>query len=196
MAKNAPLVNPIPIYRSRPPGPIPGADLQGPHGECPPAFCCRVRVEPARLRFLAESAGFPLTMSSTTPEAAGQTASVKVWSGGRHASAEALVEEEDPDVYEVAIHFTDFHIPHHEHVVLADNIEHYGTYAFHVETEQPVELVVQTNDSYHSPEEGYREGRPVENGLLFTPEGHARHTEEPFKCELWGRIRMRVESTE
>jgi len=122
------------------------------------------------------------------------TVTVRVWSGAAAASYDDILDE-DPDSYEVPVHQAGY-VPHGEHVVLADRMEHHGTYAFHVDTDGPVELIVETNDSYHAPKEGFTDGIPIERGLLFVPEDDGRYTEAPFQCEIWGRIRFRVEEAD
>ena len=118
-----------------------------------------------------------------------QTAIVKVWSGEARASYDSILAE-DPDEYELEIVGEDtYYVPHEDHAVLAENIEHHGTYALAVEADEPVELVVQTSDHYHDTIDGFEQGRPVEGGLLYGPDRDA----EPFQCEMWGAIRMRVE---
>lgn len=133
----------------------------------------------------------------TTEQDGDRTVTVRVWSGGRRASSDDILDD-DPDEYEMEVVPEDtYHVPHEDHVLLAENIDHHGTYAFHVDTDEPVRLVVQTNDHHHHPEdEGFERGRPVEGGLVFVPEGHDRYADEPFQCELWGRVRMRVEERE
>lgn len=122
------------------------------------------------------------------------TVTVVVWAGSPNELYEDIVGRE-PDRYEMDVVGKDtYYVPHEDHVQLADYIEHHGKYAFTVETEEmPVILTIETNDSYHSPVDGFDNGRPIEGGLLFAPEGHPSHNEEPFQCEMWGRIRMRVE---
>lgn len=121
------------------------------------------------------------------------TVTVKVWSGERFADYDTILDE-DPTEYQIKVVPEDTYlVPHDDHVVLADDMEHHGMYAFHVETDDVVELHIETNDSYHSPKEGFRQGYSIERGLVFAPAGHNRHTETPFKTEIWGRIRMRVE---
>jgi hypothetical protein len=123
------------------------------------------------------------------------TATVRVWSGSASAYYDDILDD-DPDTYDVPVHEPWAYVPHDEHVVLADRMEHHGTYAFHVDTNEPVELIVETNDSYHAPKEGFTDGIPIERGLLFAPEGHPRYSEAPFQCEIWGRIRFRVEEVD
>lgn len=77
--------------------------------------------------------------------------------------------------------------------MLAHDIDNHSKYALDVETDEVVILNVETNDSYHDPVGGFDDGRPVEGGLLYAPDGHNLSSEEPFKTEMWGRIRMRVE---
>jgi hypothetical protein len=116
-------------------------------------------------------------------------ATVKVWSGGRHATYDHILDEE-PDVYEVDVFGEDtYHVPHEDHVHLAEDIDHHGTYAFDVECESDVQLIVETNDSFHAPVDGFTDGRPIEGGLRYEADSEV----PPFKCEIWGRIRMRVE---
>lgn len=135
-------------------------------------------------------------MSGEETDAESETVTVKVWSGARRASYEEILAE-DPDEYEMEIVPEDtYYVPHDEHVVLADDIDHHGKYAFLVDTDRVVELHVETNDSYHSPVDGFDDGPAIERGLVYAPEGHPRHTEEPFKTEIWGRIRMRVEAAD
>ena len=119
---------------------------------------------------------------------------VKVWSGGKNEPYADILER-DADEYVLKVHGEDtYYVPHDEHELLAEDMENHGRYAFMVEDlNQPVALYVETNDSYHSPVEGFEVGDAIERGLVYAPEGHPRHSEEPFQVEMWGRIRMRVE---
>lgn len=118
-----------------------------------------------------------------------ETVDVKVYSGSSWDSYEEI-ESQGPDVYTLSPAETDygrvFEVPSEKRVVLSDEIEHHGTYAFNVDTEQKTVLNVHTNDSYHDPTDW---GKPIERGLLFDGETDA----EPFGCELWGRIMFWVE---
>jgi hypothetical protein len=119
-------------------------------------------------------------------------ATVKVWSGGPRDDYEELLEE-GADEYEMEIVGEDtYYVPHEEHVVLADRIEHHGKYAFDVQTGEAVELHVETSDHYHDTIDGFERGNSIERGLLFRPDVDAT----PFKTEIWGCIRMRVEAVE
>lgn len=117
-----------------------------------------------------------------------ETVTVHVWSGPSWASADELVEENEPDEYELPV--VD---PYNPHLVsesdsesLATDIEHHGTYAFDIpDSDRPAELNVCTNDSYHDPDDW---DTPIERGLSFV-EGRDG---PPFKCEMWGRIMMYV----
>lgn len=121
-------------------------------------------------------------------------ATVRVWEGHKRTGYDTLLDTE-PDEYEMPIVPADtYYVPHDEHTVLADRIETHRRYAFHVETPEPVVLYVETNDSHHAPVDGFTDGPAVERGLRYVPETDNRHTDEPFKVELWGRIRMRVEA--
>lgn len=131
------------------------------------------------------------------------TVPVHVWQGDRYTSYDDLLEEA-PDVYEVPVVE-----PHRgklpaatanqildgtgldgDRVVLADDIEHHGTYAFQIPNEaRPATLNVHSNDSYHDP---YDWGRPIEQGLTY----HEADDADPFKCEIWGRVMLWVEVPE
>lgn len=129
----------------------------------------------------------------SSQESASKTATVKVWSGRPRADYEDLLDE-DPDEYEMEIVGEDtYYVPHEDHVVLADDIEHHGRYAFDVDADEAVELDVETSDHYHDTIDGFDRSDPIEQGLLFRPENS---DEPPFKCELWGCIRMRVEGVD
>lgn len=123
-----------------------------------------------------------------------QHVTVKVWSGGNREDYDDIVAR-DPEEYELEVHGEDtYHVPHDDHAMVAEEMENHGRYAFMVAgIEEAVELHVETNDSYHQPKEGFNNGTAIERGLHYAPEGHDRHPETPFKCEIWGRIRMRVE---
>lgn len=125
----------------------------------------------------------------TTNKAEQRTATVKVWSGGPIADYDDILDEE-PDEYEMEIVDGDrYHVPHGEHVVLAEDIEHHGTYAFDLDADETVELHVETSDHYHDTVDGFERGNSIERGLQFKPDVDAT----PFKTEIWGAIRMRVE---
>lgn len=125
----------------------------------------------------------------TNSDAASKHATVKVWSGGPLADYDDILDV-DPDEYRMEIVGEDtYYVPHEDHVVLAESIEHHGTYAFDVDCEEPVELHVETSDHYHDTVDGFERGNSIERGLLFRPD----HGKEPFKTEIWGAIRMRVE---
>lgn len=119
-----------------------------------------------------------------------ETATVHVWQGDQFTSYDELLDE-DPDEYEVPIADTEFGRTHEvsddERVLLAEDIDHHGTYAFDVpDAERPLTVNVHTNDSYHNAEEW---GDPIERGLTFRePDDY-----EPFKTELWGRVMLWVE---
>lgn len=118
-----------------------------------------------------------------------QQATVKVWSGGALARYEDILNEE-PDEYQMEVIGGDtYHVPHDDHAILAESIDHHGTYAFGVECDVPVELHVETSDHYHDTIDGFERGASIERGLRFRPD----HGKEPFKTEIWGAIRMRVE---
>lgn len=119
-------------------------------------------------------------------------ATVKVWSGGPRASYEDILDE-DPDEYEMEIVGGDtYYVPHEDHVVLADSIEHHGTYAFDVDVGETVELHVETSDHYHDTIDGFERGSSIERGLLYRD----GREQEPFQTEIWGAIRMRVEESD
>lgn len=119
-------------------------------------------------------------------------ATAKVWSGGPREDYDDLLNEE-PDKYEMDIVGEDtYYVPHEEHVVLADRIEHHGKYAFDVDADEAVELHVETSDHYHDTIDGFERGNSIERGLLFRPDVDAT----PFQTEIWGCIRMRVEAVE
>lgn len=129
-------------------------------------------------------------------ESKSQTVTVKVWSGSQRAPYEEILDE-DPDEYEMDVVGEEtYYVPHDDHVVLTEDIENHQKYAFHVETDRLVELHVETNDSHHSPVDGFDTSPSIERGLLYAPEGHPRYTETPFQTEIWGRIRMRVEDAD
>jgi len=121
-----------------------------------------------------------------------QSVNVKVWSGSAWDTYEEI-QAQGPDVYTLSPAETDygrvFEVPSEKRVVLSDEIEHHGTYAFDVDTEQKTVLNVHTNDSYHNNEDW---GKPIERGLLFDGKTDA----EPFGCELWGRTMFWVEQDE
>jgi len=80
-------------------------------------------------------------------DSAARTVTVKVWQGARRESADALVEEEDPDEYELPVADPEYGVldalSDDEQVILAENIDHHGTCAFLVEpSEEAVELNV------------------------------------------------------
>lgn len=121
-----------------------------------------------------------------------QYATVKVWSGDALAHYEDILGEE-PDEYRMEVVTEDTHyVPHEDHAVLAESIDHHGTYAFDVECDAPVELHVETSDHYHDTVDGFERGASIERGLLYRPDSDA----EPFKTEIWGAIRMRVEESD
>ena len=126
---------------------------------------------------------------SERDEASVSDAKVRVWSGGPREDYDDLLEQE-PDEYEMEI-VSDgtYYVPHDDHVVLADNIENHGRYAFGVEAAESVELHVETSDHYHDTIDGFDTGDSIERGLLFRPDVDAT----PFQIEIWGCIRMRVE---
>lgn len=117
------------------------------------------------------------------------TVTVKVWSGDRFDSYEDILSYE-PKEYEMEPCESTFgkiyEVPDEERVYLSESIEHHGTYAFDVETDDLVFLNVHTNDSFHSPDAW---GKPIERGLLFDGDDDYG----PFKTEIWGRIVMWVE---
>jgi len=121
-------------------------------------------------------------------------ASVKVWSGEKREDYDEILAR-DPDVYELAVYGNDtYHVPHEDHAVVADEMKNHGRYAFMVEDiGERVELIIETNDSYHRPKDAFTDTPPVEGGLPYWPEGHPSRPSRPFQCEIWGRIRMRVE---
>lgn len=124
-----------------------------------------------------------------------ETVTVKVWSGPTYRSYEELLEE-SPTEYEMDVIPTDsYYVPHDEHTILADHIENHQKYAFYIDTDEVVELIVETSDSHHDPIEDFEQGRPLEGGLIYAPEDHAMYEETPFQVEIWGQIRMRVEET-
>lgn len=121
---------------------------------------------------------------------------VSVWSGATYESYEQILDTE-PEEYEIEVTGSDtYFVPHEDHVVLADNVKNHQKYAFHVDTDDVVDLVIETSDSHHDPIGDFDSGRPIEGGLPYAPEGHGLYEEEPFKTEIWGRIRMRVEGTD
>jgi len=125
-----------------------------------------------------------------------ETATVKVWSGPTRQSYDQLLED-DPDEYELEIQPEDkYYIPHDDHTVVDGHIENHQKYAFYMDVDESLTLIVETNDSHHSPKEGFEDGRPLEGGLVYVPEGHPRHETRPFKVEIWGRVRMRVERSD
>lgn len=117
------------------------------------------------------------------------TVTVKVWEGPRFKDYDELLEEE-PDKYQMPVVETEFgrnyEARDEDRVTLARDIENHWKYAFDVETDEKVKLRVNTNDSYHNPEDW---DGPIGGGLLFSPEDDY----PPFKCELWGRVMMWVE---
>lgn len=132
---------------------------------------------------------------SETDSVANQV-TVKVWSGSNSESYDEILDD-SPTEYELDVVSTDtYHVPHDEHTVLADHIENHQKYAFYIDTDEVVELVVETSDSHHDPIGAFEQGRPLEGGLIYAPEGHAMHEETPFQVEMWGQIRMRVEETD
>ncbi len=119
-----------------------------------------------------------------------ETATVHVWQGDRFASYDELLDAE-PDEYEVPVADTEFgrtyEVSDDARVMLAESIDHHGTYAFDVpDAERPLTVNIHTNDSYHDPEEW---GDPIERGLTFREPDDA----PPFQVELWGRIMLWVE---
>jgi len=118
-----------------------------------------------------------------------ESVTVCVWEGPSYASSDTLVDETEPETYELepVDPYNPSLVPESERVLLADNIENHRTYAFDVPNgDRPVTVNVCTNDSYHDPDDW---GTPIERGLTF------RHPDdrEPFKCEAWGRIMLYVE---
>ncbi|WP_302083519.1 hypothetical protein [Salinibaculum rarum] len=133
--------------------------------------------------------------ASQQPEEVSRTVTVKVWEGSQFDSADELVNQENPDEYELPVVDLEYGVldalSDDARVILADDIDHHGTYAFLVESDSnDVVLNVHTNDSYHDPTDW---DNPIERGLTY------RSDEDdipPFKCELWGRIMMWVEPTD
>ncbi len=116
------------------------------------------------------------------------TVPVHVWSGPSYADSDTLVEETEPDVYELepVDPILPEVTPDDQRVMLADSIDNHQTYAFLIPNEaRPATLNVYTNDSYHDPTDW---GTPIERGLTF----HIPDDRGPFKCEAWGRIMMYV----
>lgn len=127
----------------------------------------------------------------TTQESKNRRATVMVWSGGPRDYYEDILYD-DPEEYEMEVIGEDtYHVPHEDHVELADRIENHRRYAFGMVAETPVKLIIETSDHYHDTIEGYSTGRPIEGGLLYRPENSDA---PPFKVEIWGCIRMRVEA--
>jgi len=121
-----------------------------------------------------------------------RTATVCVWAGGPREDYDDLLAD-DPGTYELPVVAVDtYHVPHDDHAVLADRIDHHGKYAFFVDTDEAVALHVETSDHYHDTVDGFERGPSVERGLRYTPDDD----KPPFKTELWGAIRMRVEEVE
>lgn len=119
-----------------------------------------------------------------------ETVSVHVWQGGQFDTYDDILSEE-PAVHDVPVAETDYgkhwELSDDEQVILADSIDHHGTYAFDVPNEERSAIVnVHTCDSYHSP---YDWGPPVERGLTF----HEEDDHPPFQCELWGRVMLWVD---
>jgi hypothetical protein len=83
------------------------------------------------------------------------------------------------------------YVPHDEHVVLTEAIENHRKYAFAVDAPRPVTLLIHTSDHYHDTIDGFERGDPVEQGLRFAPDDDGDRP--PFKTELWGAIRFRVD---
>ena len=123
-------------------------------------------------------------------------ATVKVWTAPRHANWDDVVDGE-PDEFEMEVFPAEARrVLHERHTILCDEMENHSRYAFDVETSCPVDLYVETNDSYHEPQEGFLHGWAIEGGLSYVPESHEHHGDEPYKCELWGRIRMRLQESD
>lgn len=117
-----------------------------------------------------------------------ETITVHVWQGSRRTTYDDLLAEE-PDVYELPPDdpLVTESLNDESRVLLAENIDHHGTYAFDVPNEsRPATVNVHTNDSYHDPTDW---GRPIERGLTF----YEPDDREPYKCEMWGRILLWVE---
>ena len=114
---------------------------------------------------------------------ASETVTVQVWEARSFVEVDTLVENEDPDEYELEPADPLGRYPYSDEVRahLAESIENHQTYAFSIaEGDRPATLYVHTNDSYHDPHEW---GRPIEQGLTFNAGGIP-----PYKCEAWGRI--------
>lgn len=121
------------------------------------------------------------------------TVAVHIWQGSSFDSYDTILSDE-PDVYEMPVADPEFgntwELSDDERHLLADNIDHHGTYAIDVPNEdRPVTVNIHTNDSYHDPEDW---GKPIERGLTF----HEADGLEPFQCEMWGRIMMWVAGPE
>ena len=121
------------------------------------------------------------------------TVAVHIWQGSRFDSYDTILSDE-PDVYEIPVADLEFGKPYElsdsERVLLAEEIEHHGTYAIDVPNEdRPATVNIHTNDSYHDPEDW---GTPIERGLTY----HEMDDYEPFQTEIWGRIMVWVERPE
>lgn len=117
------------------------------------------------------------------------TVTVKVWETEGYGSYDGLLEEE-PDEYQMPVVETEFGRNYEagrgDRVMLATDIRNSRKYAFDVETNEKVRLRVNTNDSYHDPEDW---DGPIEGGMLYGPEDDY----PPYKCQLYGRVMMWVE---
>jgi hypothetical protein len=110
-------------------------------------------------------------MTDTLCDSDNRYATVRVWSGGPLDDYDEILNE-DPDEYKLEIvNEGTYHVPHEDHVVLADRIDHHGKYAFDLAADETVELHVETSDHYHDTIEGFERGNSIERGLLFR-EGH------------------------
>lgn len=127
---------------------------------------------------------------SDTSEQSAETVTIQIWDRPRNTSFKSMSPDDPDKELELPLpNGSNFWEPNPNHV-LSDDIQNHRKYAFHVKDAEAlpesVKVNVFSNDSPHTPSEW---GRPIEGGIQFPS-----NTEEPFKTEIWGRIKVEVES--
>ena len=119
-----------------------------------------------------------------------ETVTVQVWELPLHADYDEI-DRDDPD-HELELRPEEpWEYGEEYERTIAEETDTHQKYGFHVKDIEtigrPVTVNVYTNDSVHEPDDWTG---PIENGLVFQP----GETDEPFKTELWGRVKVRVGS--